>query len=266
MPEISVVIPWCDRPEIETTLVANQFVFSQHDLEIVIVNAAGDCEALAEQLRRAGDTRVRAFYLPEARFNRSLCRNMGVFASKGQFVFLVDADIVLKSDLLADGLRILGSGSNFVAAERIVESKPKGIRARPFLAERIVTTEYITTDGRRAVLRMRTSSLGGRPGDGIILARRSDLVEVGGLNSDLTGWGFEDSDLQLRLQFKLNLTRVEVGEVTHLSHENGQTEENAWEKNRYTCTRNYIRAKYTGSLDRDARTWRDKMVALSLWT
>jgi len=265
IPEFSIVIPWCDRPEIETALIANQAIFSRHDVEIVVVNAAGDCGELTELLHRAGDSRIRAIYLPEARFNRSLCRNIGVLVSGGEFVFLLDADIVLKSDLLGDALGYLRSGSTFVAPERIVESKPRVEKAWAFLAERIVTTEFITADGRRAVLRARTSPWGIRPGDGIILARRSDMFEVGGLNSDLPGWGFEDTDLQIRLQLKLGLTRVEVGEVMHLTHATDHREAKSWEQNLHTCTRNYSQARYTGCLDGDARSWRENLVELPLW-
>jgi hypothetical protein len=133
----------------------------------------------------------------------------------------------------------------------------------PFLAELVETTELVTVDGRRAVLSARTSPTGMRAGDGIVLVRRDHFLAVGGFNSRLSGWGYEDTDLQVRLQFKLGLERVERGEVLHLTHSAAARDREAWRRNKDACMQQYARGDYDGSLDHDGRAWRQRVVAFT---
>lgn len=263
MPEVSVIIPWRNRPELSSALARNSPIFKRHAAEVLVVNAGGDCDALKNLLRDLRELKLRVIYLPDASFNRSLCLNVGIWASRADYVFLTDADIVLATDFFAEAIPWLQRGPNFVTPKRIVESNASPDVGSVYLAEQITTTEYITVDGRRAVIRARVSPKGVRPGDGILLLRRADLLKVGGLNSKLVGWGFEDTDLQIRLQFKLGLTRVEVGRVVHLTHKSHR-DGKAWTRNMLACRRNYNETRYEGSLDGDAMGWQDTLVELSL--
>lgn len=207
MPLFSVIIPWADRQELEPALLWNRTAFIRHGVEVVIVNAGGDVSDLAALLQRTRVSNVRGVSLPGATFNRSLCLNVGALLSRGDFLFFLDADIVLTSDIFSEASGPLESSSRFVAVGRILESKPRkrfvsaSQPAGPdwsFLADHIHTIEMITKDGRRAVLRRRTSPGLTHAGDGLVLVRKDDVVRVGGLNSGLLGWGYEDTDFQRR--------------------------------------------------------------------
>lgn len=260
MPTYSVVIPWCDRPEILITLEKNRAVYERHAAEIVVVNAGGDYEALTALVKTAGVSNVRCIDLPGAVFNRSLCANIGALVSRGEIIFLLDVDIVLESDVLAEACQYFENGARYVTISRIVESRVERV-SKPddpdlsFLEELRETRELVTVDGRRAVLRNVTSPRGRRTGDGLVLLKKRDLLDIGGLNSMLTGWGYEDTDLQLRLQFVLGLERMEAGEVTHLTHSYAPKDLASWRRNMAMSARNYSRQHYKGSFDDDARIW-----------
>lgn len=273
-PQYSVVVPWADRPELEVALRRNREILERHGAETVIVNAGGDPRSLETIVARAGVRGVRPVHLAGAPFNRSLCRNIGAVASRGEYLFLLDADIVLASDVLDQAREHLAAGGRFVAVGCIRESDPlQAAASRPnggsapfdrpnwsFLAERTQTTEMVTTDGRRAVLRSRMSPGKLRLGDGLVLLRKSDMLRVGGMNSRLVGWGYEDTDLQIRLQFLLALDRVELGEAVHLTHTAAARDMHAWQRNFHASTENYSRGDYVGSLDQDALRWRSQIL------
>jgi len=260
-PTYSVVIPWCDRRDLLVTLEKNRAIYERHAAEIVVVNAGGDYQALTALVETAGVSNVRCIDLPGAVFNRSLCANIGAMVSRGEIVFLLDADIVLDSDVLAEAGQCFENGGRYVTIRRILESQVESTNKdgpdMSFLAELRETRELLTVDGRRAVLRHVTSP-GRAAGDGLILVKKHDLLEVGGLNSMLTGWGYEDTDFQLRLQFVLGLERMEAGEVTHLTHRSGPRDLASWRRNMALSAGNYNRQHYKGSFDDDERAWTGK--------
>jgi glycosyltransferase involved in cell wall biosynthesis len=259
-PTFSVLIPWCDRDVLAGTLAQNRAAFAGHAVEIIVVNAGGSRSQLAAIVNSAGVPNVRTVTLPRSRFNRSLCLNVGALVSRGAYLFLLDADIVATSDILTAARRQLRRGDRFVAVERIVESgggypPPPGSADLSFLAEVTDTRELLTVDGRRAVLRRRSSPAGLRGGDGLLLVDRAHFRRIGGLNSRLKGWGFEDTDFQIRLQLGLGLERVEAGDVVHLTHSSAGRDQQSYARNLAACTANYKRRRYKGSLVEDARRW-----------
>jgi hypothetical protein len=267
MPTLSVVIPWRNRPELALTLMQNAPFFEPHDVDIIIVNAGGDRATLRTLTTMSGVRRVRGITLPCSEFNRSLCLNIGSIVDDSRYLFLLDGDIVLRSDFIAEALALLQAGLCFVAIDRITESAGRlpqhDALDHAFLSEFIDTRELVTVDGRRALLTGRTSpAIGLRGGHGLLLLRRQDMLAVGGLNSRLTGWGYEDTDFQIRLQLLLGLKRVDLGHVTHLSHSSSGRDQRAWLSNRALCYRNYNQGHYVGTLEHDAADWRERLVEL----
>jgi len=256
----SVLIPWADRPQLEVSLRGNLRWLTRPGVETVIVNAGGDYDRLVGMVREAAMPNVVAVNLPGARFNRSLCGNVAALVSKGKYLFLMDADIVLMSDIFREALDELQSGSRFVAVKRIRESAPRQPQIWPGLAEIVCTTELLMVDGSRAVLRARYSPRGVRGGDGLVLVAREHFVGVGGLRSGLIGWGYEDTDLQIRLQLRFGLLRCEAGEVIHLTHDGADRNMEQWRRNRNRCFKSYARGEYRGTFDQDARNWAGALV------
>jgi predicted glycosyltransferase involved in capsule biosynthesis len=155
-------------------------------------------------------------------FNKSLCINIGIRVASTSIVSVMDADIIFSREYLEEIVSCLKSERCFVTSSQSEESAPV----------QFINSEYIETlqseaymhfrfrDGREVRLRTYNAEMikGRRAGPGLLTARKDDLCSVGGFNSNLVHWGWEDIDIQIRLMHVLGLERKEVGTVLHLSH------------------------------------------------
>jgi len=259
---LSVVIPWCDRPEIATTLRRNAPHFTATGADVVVVNCGGDPDRLTEALSGELFSGLRRLDLPAPAFNKGLALNLGVAAAHSERLFLLDADIVLGEDVLAAGLALLAKPC-FVTIDRVVESRPGPPPERTSLREVGHILELVGPRNRRIRLetnraRFRDNS---RSGPGLLLLAREDFLAVDGMNSDLEGWGWEDLDLLVRLQFALRLPRRSVGSVVHLSHGDevrsfeGPTPGANEQRNYAMCLANYGFGHYRGTYEDDVAVW-----------
>lgn len=132
-------------------------------------------------------------------------RNRAIAAAGGDYVVLVDGDMVLHPSFIADH-RVAARSGTWV----------QGVRAlsRPDAARRLLTEQRtwvgifaLGIERRRHLLRSRAlGALLSCPHVGERGIRscnqaywRADLLRVNGFNEDMTGWGYEDGELASRL-------------------------------------------------------------------
>src|SRR2546423_11853928 len=97
---LTVIIPWRDRPELAETLGNNAPVFRAHGLAITIVNCGGnpdELEAIVERSR----TDALLVHIRNVRFNVSLARNLGLNYSPSDYVFMLDADVIVSDKTIS---------------------------------------------------------------------------------------------------------------------------------------------------------------------
>lgn len=264
-PELSVIIPWSNRPVLQETLPRNRRVFDRHNLEIIIVNCGGDEVQLRELLREHDPARFNCLKIETSVFNKPLALNIGVSASRSPHLFFLDADVILREDFLPSAFEAFNAG-HFVTVDRVVESHPRPFGDDNQLYEMAYSISFVAKNGRKAHIetnRVRFTD-GSRSAPGLVLIAREHFLAVDGMNSDLEGWGWEDNDLLLRLQFALNLTVHRTGSALHLTH--GDEERNwagikrgASEKlNFAACLKNYRAGHYFGTYRNDVAMWKDR--------
>jgi hypothetical protein len=265
MKPFSVSIAWRNRPELAKTLEANAPFFEQHCEEVTIVNCGGDPDEVSRLARGVRIPGLRQVHVPDVPFNKTLANNIGGLCSSRPFIFFLDADIILESDPFARALPLLERGDCVVMIRTVLESKPQPRAVLRSVKEIIKTTKFVFRNGRTAYIRAFVGGDGSRSGLGLILVRRTHLTTVGGFNSALTGWGFDDTDLIFRLEFVLGLRLRAVGRVLHLTHGdehrdilNGSTAKD-YQHNLWTCSENYNRDQLMGTWERDDETLRDKI-------
>jgi glycosyltransferase involved in cell wall biosynthesis len=260
MTEFSIIIPWRQRPELARTLAENAACFERHGAEVIIVNCgpADDVEPLIRNISVSG---LRHVVVPMPAFNKCLAHNLGVMSSTGRYLFLLDADIILCSDVIAQSRAILARGRQCVNIRHVRESEPVHRGGLPGVKEMIETRDMTFIDGKKAQLRLFKRPDGSRAISGELLVSRSHFIGVGGFNSELQGWGHEDLDLMIRLQAAGGLSVRHVGTVMHLTHgdekrniKSGSRLENN-DSNRQVCFENYARGLYLGTYARDVEAW-----------
>ena len=266
VPPLSVIIAWCNRPEIADTLSHNAPLFRAHGAEVVVVNVGGRPAAdLIGHLNRLGLPELRWIETGADRFNKCRALNLGVYVSHSPRLFFLDADILLPEDFLAPVLPLLDEPC-VVTVARVRESRPAPRPEYPCLAELASIVEVVTTDGRRAWVetnRTRPAD-GSRAGPGLALMRREHFLQAGGMNSALEGWGWEDNDLVARLQLALGLPHRQAGSAVHLSHgDEARAAAGAWPD---SAARNYQRSRanfgqgnFLGTYAADVAAWHDRL-------
>ncbi|MHB1056893.1 MAG: glycosyltransferase [Rhodanobacter sp.] len=195
----------------------------------VIVTDDGSQPATRELLERiAADYPVRLVHLwqPDDGARMSRARNRAIAAAQGDYVILLDGDMVAERHFVADHRAFARSGC-FVQGSRVLtdaaltrrmlergESMPgffsRGIERRrhtlrlPWLARR-----YARPGTKRRGIKSCNMAFW-----------RDDLLHVNGFNEAMTGWGREDTELALRA-FHAGLLRRELrfaALATHLYH------------------------------------------------
>ncbi len=261
----TVIIPWRNRPELVHTLAQNANIFRAHNMGVLIVNCGGN-DALLNQAIQKNDMPLTVVDLPADLFNRSLAINVGILHSTSDYLFVLDADVVLDADGVEACRSCLEKG-HVVTLERLRESvgqEPSSIPCSERLRDVVLThrMEVRWSDGTSSDVESYREYLdGSHGGQGQLFVCRRHLVEIDGYNSHLLYWGFEDVDVLIRLQRSLGLRHGSAGEATHLSHgdevrELGGTKR--WESNRRNAAlacANYDRGILSGTLTEDAAVW-----------
>jgi len=270
---LTVIITWRDRDELELTLKHNVAAFDSCCSEVIIVNVGGDSRRL-RQLSRAVDFKFKQIDLPCHDFNKALSLNIGSFFSRAdsEWLFFLDADILLDREVLEDCVNSLADGS-FINILRVNESQPEAQsyhKSSSILREVNHTYELVLMDGKKAKVVYQSWLSGSRTGNGLIIVQKSAFVQINGANADLKGWGFEDADIQLRLQFALNLKRMPRGHTIHLTHSDKLRDmadaphrDITRRRNLEICMDNYLRGNFLGTYARDVSFWKNRAVEIS---
>ena len=267
-----MVIPWSGRPELARTLEQNLGLLAAYTPEVLVVNCGGDPAALATSAFE-GTGHVRTIDLPAGRFNKALALNLGLHAAQADTVLTLDADVLLNAETLrTDGIDF---ETSFFTVEAMQETLPseqpleflKGISGSVLAGvDQVHLLRFTWADGTTSEVRTARKSLvdGNRAGAGLLMVRKAHLVAIGGYNSKLEHWGWEDNDIQFRLRHVLGLQHVERGSVQHISHGDelramhGQTRADLTFLNLQRSVRAFAHGDFQGTLHADVLAWHER--------
>jgi glycosyltransferase involved in cell wall biosynthesis len=251
---LTIVIPWCNRDTLAKAMRANEHVFRKVQPYVVVVNCGGDNEMLKCMMPVSPAYRLAIVTVARDAFNKAVANNIGVRFAERKYVLFLDADIVVTERCVRSLIQQLDHNT-FVTISHVKESsRARGYSSRSKL---LTLQHYIEASIGRRSISLELSKVdfrnGSRSGPGLVLVRRSDFIRVGGMNGDLTGWGWEDADLLFRLQSS-GLARRCTGTVLHLSHEVTEGNLASQARNQAHCIANYCLGHLQGTYSRDVRT------------
>ena len=233
---LSLVITTYNRPDALAAVVHACFMQDDKNFEIIIADdgSAANTAACIERLARASPVPLRHVWQPDQGFRAAMARNRGILAARGDYIVFLDGDCIPQRDFIARH-RALARPGRLVSGSRILMSE--------------ALTRRVLDDGIDVAAASRVTQLGWRLGGHInkvaqLLVRlpdiarsskrfnwrrikscnlavwRSDLARVNGFDESFTGWGYEDSDLVLRLLHAgvLRTDGAFATEVFHLWH------------------------------------------------
>jgi glycosyltransferase involved in cell wall biosynthesis len=265
---ISVIVTTYNRPDALRAVLAG--LLAQHDraFEVLIADdgSRDDTRALVTTIARDSAVPVRHVWQEDKGFRAGAARNRAAAIARGDYVIFLDGDCVPRPDWITRH-RALAERGWMVAGNRILLSEAF---TRLVLASGTPIHQWTDEQWRAAAKRgdinrtqpLKTHALGPLRK---LAARRwqrvrtcnlglwlKDLRSVNGFDEAFEGWGFEDSDLAVRL---LNHgTRRKEGAyatgVLHLWHrENDRRNEGRnWERLQQRIAQREVRA--ASGLDR----------------
>ena len=195
--------------------------------EVIVTDdgSADDTRALVAKIGRDFPTRIAHVWQADTGFRAARARNRGIAASRGDYVILVDGDMVLHPDFVADhldlalrGHSLQGSRLNASAEEtkRLLDggaARFSPLMPGPFPPHRAIRWPWL------ARIKARAKS-GGRIFSCNMSAWRDDLLLVNGFDERFEGYGGEDQEIAKRLRHA-GIRRRQLkfaGLAVHLHH------------------------------------------------
>ena len=131
VPDVSVVIPTCNRPQLATRAVRSVLGQTHGDLEVVVV-VDGPDEATEVALAAIPDARLRVIVLPE-RGKAPNARNVGAREAAGRWTAFLDDDDEWLPDKLAVQLALAATATapSPVVATRLISRTPRSDTVMP---------------------------------------------------------------------------------------------------------------------------------------
>ena len=265
---VSIVIPWCNRPEIARSLPGNEAWLQETQAEVIIVSSACDSHQLRELVAPSSYRGIRLLHIDGVEhFNKPECLNVGTFFSRTDWVLTLDADIILNSAFLEASFKAIADRERFTTVKEVAELGPE-IRTQPSdphgaILQRIITTEVVHEMGT-ARHQYGVDKHGTRSGVGLVLVKKEHFVAVQGLNSNLRGWGYEDFDFQIRLQLGRGLERIYLGHAEHVSHASALSANLSHSRNISIAWQNYAQGKLDGTYQIDVDRLKSRVVESAL--
>jgi glycosyltransferase involved in cell wall biosynthesis len=240
---ISVVITTYNRPDALEAVVRACFMQNDKNFEIIIADdgSTANTRACVERLGRDAPVPLSHVWQPDQGFRAAMARNRGVLAARGDYIVFLDGDCIPQRDFIARHRALsqpgwLVSGSRILMNETLtrrvlqqgIDVPASGAATRLGWRlnggfNKVLPSLLRWPDlGRRSKnfswRRIKSCNLG---------VWRSDLERVNGFDESFVGWGYEDSDVVLRL-FHAGVMRkygAFATEVFHLWHREAERDQ-----------------------------------------
>lgn len=149
---------------------------------------------------------LKYIWRPDDGFRLAECRNRALAVAQGEYIILIDGDMLLSRDFIADHLRV-AQKNIFVQGSRVLLSEKKTnelLRDPHFELPRWYQAGVLK---RRSTIRLpwiayriahfKTKNLHGIRGCNCSFFR-DEALAINGFNNDFVGWGREDSEFVVR--------------------------------------------------------------------
>jgi glycosyltransferase involved in cell wall biosynthesis len=230
---VSLIVTTYNRPDALAAVLRGAFAQSDRGFEILIADdgSRDDTRFLIDDLTLAAPVPVRHVWQQDRGFRAGAARNRAAALAQGEYLVFLDGDCVPRPDFIAQH-RSLAEAGWMVAGNRILLSEEftrdvlaggaplhswtlaewRSARHRGainrLLPLRRLALGPLRKLGRRRWQRVRTCNLG---------LWTADFRAVNGFDETFEGWGFEDSDLAVRL-LNFGVRRKEGAFATGVLH------------------------------------------------
>lgn len=204
--QISLIITtynWPDSLELVLKSVESQ-TFLPYEVVIADDGSGNDTRKLINKFQEKSKLKIIHSWQKDFGFRVSKSRNKAILRSKGEYIILVDGDMILHHDFVKD--HVLNSQKGyFVQGTRVLLSKNKTTK---IMSQKKINLTFFTLGlkNRKNAIHSKFLSLIFKKINSHIRGIRScnmgfyrdDFFNINGFNNDFEGWGREDSELAIR--------------------------------------------------------------------
>lgn len=203
----SLVITTYNSPEVLDLVLRSALAQSELPCEIIIADdgSTSGTKMLVDSYRSGSTIPVFHVWQEDLGFRAAASRNRAIARAKGNYVVIVDGDMLLHNDFIKDHKQLALKGS-FIQGSRVLLSQEythsricaKNISVSPFEKGFENRKNALRFPLLSRLLALKTRSLSGIRSCNMSFFR-SDCLHVNGFNEDFIGWGREDSEFAVRL-------------------------------------------------------------------
>lgn len=253
-PSISLIVTTYNSPEFLEIVLKSILRQTECPLEVIVAD-----DGSGEKTFRVIEKYQRLFSIPlvhswieDKGFRVAKSRNEAVAKAQGEYIILIDGDMVVNSHFIADH-RLLMKKGRFVTGSRARLSEKATLQRKESL-DPAISFFSCGLHRRLVLLRLKWGHLFLKGHTGLSHARschmafwKEDFIKVNGFEESFEGWGYEDSEFIQRL-YNAGLTRKNaklLAPAIHLFHHEREDEKAManWERLQETIRNRRIYAQ-----------------------
>jgi glycosyltransferase involved in cell wall biosynthesis len=208
-PTLSLIVTTYNWPKALDLVLLSIQRQSENPLEVIVADDGSDEKTakVVEEHRQSFRCSLIHAWQEDLGFRAARCRNLAIAQARGEYIVIVDGDMILHTNFVQDhrcyartGFFVQGVRAKLSVTGTLDVIKGRDIQIRSF-DSRLKSKRY----GIRSKLLSRLFS-GTRLVNQLSMIQtcnmaffRSDCLEVNGFNEDFIGWGREDSEFGARL-------------------------------------------------------------------
>jgi glycosyltransferase involved in cell wall biosynthesis len=218
-PELSVIVTTYNRPNALRAVLDGLLAQSRDDFEVIVADdGSGEpTRTMVDEMKKAFSGRLLHAWQEDRGFRISAARNLAAQRASGSYLVFLDGDCVPRTHFVetyahaAHPRRIL-RGSRVLCSQRLTERIEGGLETAHLFSHRALRGHRRSRDiNRFSVLRrgwldrvrVLASAMRSRNWKKLrgcnFMVPASAYAAVGGCDESFEGWGYEDSDLCIRL-------------------------------------------------------------------
>ncbi|MBS0287596.1 MAG: glycosyltransferase family 2 protein [Proteobacteria bacterium] len=263
LPSICVVVTTYNWPQALSRVLNGLSLQKYPNMEVIIADDGSTDETaqVVSAFRKKMPFALTHCWQPDEGFRAAMCRNKAVAKTKADYIIFIDGDCVPCPQFVQRHAHLAQKGW-FVAGTRVLlsQSFSKAILHNDLAIEAWSYEKWVKAFLQRGANRLLPKlywplgilrTLTPSKWQGVKTCNlgiwREDFIAVNGLDENFVGWGFEDSDLIIRLQ-RLGIKRKSgkfATEVFHLWHPENSRQQMNENKERLASTINSLQVKAT---------------------
>ena len=204
---ISLIVTTYNRPDVLSLVLKSIENQVMKPFEVIVADDGSDkrTQRVLEDCSNKLSFKIIHSFQRDKGFRASRSRNKAIAKANGDYIILIDGDMILQDEFIKDHHRNAKPGF-FIQGSRVLLSE---LQTKLILKKREVFLSFFSSglkNRKNAIHSNILSSLFSSEGSNIrgiktcnLAFFKNDCIRINGFNNDFIGWGREDSEFALRL-------------------------------------------------------------------